>query len=256
MNFDGERRGNMSLKLYDELAAWWPLLSPPEEYAEEAALYIRALKEQNAYARTCLELGAGGGNNASFMKAAFAMTLTDPSEGMLAHSRRLNPECEHLVGDMRTLRLGRTFDAVFVHDAVCYMTTLKDLRAAVATASVHCNPGGAALFCPDYVAERFRPGTEHDGADAADGRGVRYLEWHWDPDPTDTQYLVDYACMLREADGSVRVEHDRHVEGLFARSVWLQVLAEAGFEPRALAVEYGGVALGPHEMFVCRKLAP
>ncbi len=33
-------------------------------------------------------------------------------------SRELNPDCEHVLGDMRTLRLGRTFDAVFVHDAV------------------------------------------------------------------------------------------------------------------------------------------
>ena len=47
---------------------------------------------------------------------------------MLALSRALNPECEHLAGDMRTLRLGRVFDAVFVHDAVCYMTTRADLR--------------------------------------------------------------------------------------------------------------------------------
>ena len=36
------------------------------------------------------------------------MTLVDLSEEMLAVSRELNPECEHLQGDMRTLRLGRT----------------------------------------------------------------------------------------------------------------------------------------------------
>ena len=41
---------------------------------------------------------------------------------MLELSRTLNPDCEHLEGDMRTLRLGRTFDAVLIHDAVMYMT--------------------------------------------------------------------------------------------------------------------------------------
>ena len=30
---------------------------------------------------------------------------------------------------MRNVRLGRTFDAVFVHDAIMYMTTEVDLRA-------------------------------------------------------------------------------------------------------------------------------
>ena len=30
-------------KLYDQLAAWWPLLSAPADYAEEAAFYARHL---------------------------------------------------------------------------------------------------------------------------------------------------------------------------------------------------------------------
>ena len=39
--------------------------------------------------------------------------------------------------------------------------------------------------------------------------------------------------MLREADGSVRLVHDRHEEGLFPRETWLRLLREAGFEARA-----------------------
>src|SRR5947199_313515 len=74
-----------------------------------------------------LELGSGGGHNAVHLKARFTMTLVDLSAGMLDMSRRLNPECEHHQGDMRTVRLGRTFDAVFVHDAVDYMLTEDDL---------------------------------------------------------------------------------------------------------------------------------
>src|SRR5690606_12595145 len=105
----------------------------------------------------------GGGNNASHLKAHARLTLVEPSEGMRAVSRALNPECEHLDGDMRTVRLGRTFDAVFVHDAVAYMTTEADLRRAMATAFLHTRPGGAALFAPDHVRETFVPGTDHGG---------------------------------------------------------------------------------------------
>ena len=68
------------------------------------------------------------------------------------------------------------------------------------------------------------------------GAALRYLEWTWDPDPDDTQYTVDYAYLLRDADGSVRVVHDRHVEGLFPRAQWLQILADVGFEARVGAV--------------------
>src|SRR5262245_23927749 len=146
-----------ALRLYNEFAVWWPLMSAPEDYEEEAAFYQQTLLACSDHAlQTMLELGSGGGNNASHLKARFKMTLVEPSAGMLTVSRVLNPECEHVQGDMRTVRLGRQFDCVFVHDAVCYMTTEADLRAAMETAFIHCAPGGAALFCPDHVRETFQ----------------------------------------------------------------------------------------------------
>jgi hypothetical protein len=60
----------------------------------------------------------------------------------LAVSRALNPECEHLDGDMRTVRLGRVFDSVLIQDAVTYMATESDLKRAMETAYVHCRPDG------------------------------------------------------------------------------------------------------------------
>lgn len=103
------------------------------------------------------------------------MTLVDLSPEMLAVSRALNPECEHLASDMRTIRLGRLFDAVFIHDAIMYMTTEIDLRAAMATVYLHCRPGGVALFVPDHVRETFTPSTEYGGPDG-EQRALRYLE--------------------------------------------------------------------------------
>lgn len=240
-------------KLYAELASWFHLLTAPEDYAEEAEFYRRTLTDAcERPPETLLELGSGGGNNASHLKAHFQMTLVDLSPDMLALSRTLNPECEHIAGDMRTLRLGRQFDAVFVHDAVMYMTTEADLRAAMATTFAHCRPGGAALFVPDYTGETFQPGTQCGGHDGADGRGLRYLEWTWDPDPDDTCYNVEFALLLREADGSVRVEQDRHVFGLFSRDDWLCLLREAGFQPHALPFTHSELLVA-HEVFVGAK---
>ena len=162
---------------YHELAPWWPLVSAPEEHAEEAAFAAALLRQADPPTRTVLELGSGGGNNAAHLKREFAMTLVDLSPEMLAVSQRLNPECEHLAGDMRTLRLGRTFDAVFVHDAIEYMTTEDELRDAVASVHAHCRPGGVAVLVPDHVAENYEPTTDHGGNDAPDGSGVRYLSW-------------------------------------------------------------------------------
>jgi len=239
--------------MYESLASWWPLLSAPADYKEEATFFADALTgAAGRPPRTVLELGSGGGNNASHLKARFDMVLVEPSEGMRTVSRALNPECEHVDGDMRDVRLGRLFDAVFVHDAVCYMTTESDLRMAIETAFVHCRPGGVAVFAPDFVRENFRPSTDHGGHDHQT-RGLRYLEWTHDPDPADTTYVVDYAYLLREGDGTVRVEHDRHVEGLFSRATWLRLLSEAGFEPRAIPFEHSELEPGSHEVFVARR---
>ena len=242
------------LKLYNDLADWFHLLTAPAEYAEEAAFYSQQLMEEcDRPPETVLELGSGGGNNASHMKAHFQMTLTDLSPGMLDLSRSINPECEHIQGDMRTLRLGREFDAVFVHDAVVYMTTEADLKAAIDTAFIHCRRGGAALFAPDHLRENFTPSTDHGGHDGDDGRGLRYLEWTWDPDPSDDTYTVDFAYLLKDSAGSVRVEQDRHSEGLFSRATWLRLLHEAGFEARSVPFDHSELEPGSYELFAAVK---
>jgi SAM-dependent methyltransferase len=240
------------MKLYTDLSSWWPLMSPPGEYAEEAAFHLKAMQRASGTPiRSLLELGSGGGHIASHMKRhAEELVLVDLSPGMLGMSRALNPELEHHQGDMRTVRLDRQFDAVFVHDAICYMATESDLRKTFETSFVHCTPGGVALFAPDYVRENFEPGTDHGGHD--DGtRGMRWVEWRWDPDPSDTTYLVDYGYLLREGDGSVHVEHDRHVEGIFAREDWLRWLSEAGFHPTVVPLELTEVDTQTLEVFVC-----
>ena len=241
-------------KMYDELAHWWPLLSPPSDYEEEAAAYLKLLREEcPGISGSLLELGSGGGSNALYLKQHFKnVTLIDLSPQMLGVSRALNPECEHTIGDMRTVRLGREFDCVFVHDAISYMASEHDLEQALTTAYVHLKPGGVALFCPDHLREHFRPSTDHGGTDGVD-RAMRFLEWSWDPDPTDTSHVVDYVYLLRDPDGSVRVEHDRHVGGLFGREDWLRLLRRVGFVARAVPFEHSEVPVATMEIFIARR---
>jgi len=238
----------MNACFYQELSDWWPLFSPPIHYVEEAEDLLRRLAPLPAAGTAkMLELGSGGGSLASHLKDQFRLTLTDLSAGMLAQSRAINPEAEHIQADMRTLRLNREFDYVLVHDAVCYMTTVDDLQQAIDTAAVHCRRGGTVVFLPDFVKETFAPGTEDGGEDAPDGRGFRYLAWCWDPDPCDTTYIVDYAFLLREANGDVRAVHDRHIEGLFARATWLKAFEAAGLPATSDLDEFG------RDVFLARK---
>lgn len=241
--------------LYGELAPWFHLMTSPDEYVLEAGHAFTALSETiGEPPATILELGSGGGNNAVHLKAHAKLTLTDLSHEMLDLSASMNPECEHIQGDMRSLRLGRTFDAVFVHDAISYMTTEEDLRAAIETAWAHLRPGGGLMLEPDHVRETFAEATDHGGHDGGsdDPRALRYLEWRWDPDPSDTWYVDDYAYLLREAGASVRTISDRHRLGLFPRDTWMRLLDDVGsdrVETRPSPYE-DGVAAGS---FLARK---
>lgn len=103
---------------------------------------------------------------------------------------------------------------------------------------------------PDFTREVFAPGTDHGGHDAPDGRGLRYLEWVWDPNPDDDTYVVEYTCLLRAADGTVRAVHDRHLEGLFSRTDWLAWLETSGIRAEGALDPFG------REIFVGIRTAP
>lgn len=242
------------MRIYTELAPWFHLLTHPSDYAEETR-FIREVVDAVAEgdATTLLELGSGGGNNASHMKADFEMTLVDLSPEMLAVSRRLNPECEHVEGDMRTVRLDRSFDAVFVHDAIMYMPTEADLRAAIRTAAEHLEPGGIALFVPDATTESYVPSTDHGGHDG-DGRSIRYLEWDVPTPDGGTEVTMVY--VMRDGD-TLTIEHDIWSYGMFGRDTWLRLIGEEGLEARALPFplsDFEGDEV-PHELFAGIKPA-
>jgi len=237
------------MKLYGELAGWYRLVDPPGDHAEEAEVHARLLLGAVPGARTLLELGSGAGHNALYLKRRFACTLTDISDAMLALNRELNPECEILRGDMRLMRLGRRFDVVLVHDAVMYMTNQGELLAAALAAFEHTRPGGAALFQPDCIRETFRESATVEGSDEGT-RSARFLMWSWDPDPGDETFVTEFALLLRDGT-EMRSEHDRHLEGLFSREVWVGLLSAVGFEVEVVA---GAVPGEPEvEIFLCRR---
>ena len=217
-------------RLYSEYADWWPLFADPAYYASEAASVTAILTETLGHSpRYVLELGCGGGSMASHLKTSMALTLVDLEPRMLAESRVLNPDCRHVPGDMRTVRLNQRFDAVILHDAVNYMTSTADLECALRTASAHLLPGGQALVLPDDTCESFQPTTATGGRDGVDGRSLRYLLWT--SPPVEATYAVDFAIMLRDSTGVFEVLHERHRFGLFSRDAWVSAFRSAGLAP-------------------------
>ena len=227
-------------RLYRELAAWWPVISPPAEYAADAAVIEREFVAAKVPVRTLLDLGSGGGHIALHLRHNRSVTLADLSTDMLAVSRQLNPGCEHVLGDMRTIRLGREFDAVLVHDAVDYVISQADLALVIGTAFAHCRPGGVAVFAPDHTAETFRAATGAGGGQDSSGRQASFTERTTDPDPGDDWILAEYEFTLRDADGTVTVVPEAHRLGSFRQATWLSLLGTAGFVARMCLLSVPG----------------
>lgn len=216
-------------RMYGDLAWLWPYLSDPFDYQHEASLWRRALTRRLGKGRhSLLDLGVGGGSFLSHLTSIFDAEAVDLSDGMLEHSRQLNPSVTHHVGDMRSVRLNRTFDAVVIHDALNHLETVEDIRAAFATAAAHLAPGGLFVIAPEWYKGDFTPPYVEHTTRSDEEYEVTYTEYLWDPDPEDDLLEAIFTCYIRRGD-SLTMEFDRLTFGFFELDTWLGLMDEAGF---------------------------
>lgn len=242
-------------RLYTDLAWLWPMWGDAADEYAHYCRHVAGLIERYAErpAVTLLNVGCGGGKNVFNLKERFRVTGLDLSPDMLAQASALNPESSFVCGDMRAFRLGRTFDAVLMDDAISFMSCLDDFVASFRTATEHLSPGGVLVATPDVTTETFRqnrtivtPATRTGGRDGLD---VVFVENVYDPDPADEQYETTVLYLIRD-HGRLRVETDRWTMGLFPLETWRSVLREAGLE-----VHEGRYDAGEDEytVFACVK---
>lgn len=221
--------------LYTDLAWLWPMWGDATTEYADYCRHVTGLIRQHArlQASTLLDIGCGGGKNVLNLKGQFNATGVDLSPAMLAQAKELNPECTFIQGDMRTFRLGSTFDAILMDDAITHMTCLEDFTAAFRTAHAHLNPGGVLVATPDVTTETFQQNrtivTPASPRAAPGGIEVVFVENTYDPDPTDEQYETTILYLIRD-HGRLRIEIDHWTMGMFSLAKWRRVLRETGFE--------------------------
>jgi len=232
-------------RLYKDLAWTFPIISAPEEYIPEAKIIgdlIRKHFPGPHPPRTLLHLGCGGGHMDWAMKKEFQITGADISETMLGMARKLNPECDYVTGDMRTVRLGRTFDVVMIHDSINYMTTPEDFLAAFQTAAAHLKKDGLLFTFTEEWPEKITPNRTRHFTRTKGDITITLVENVFDPDPTDFAYEYTVIYIIRKGN-ELEVEHDRHYCGVFPVEHWAETIANAGFE-----IIKEELNLGQHEL--------
>lgn len=244
--------------MYDDFAHLWPLISHHSDYEAEARYWRDALVSELGQGRLrILEFGVGGGNNLHHIlypecdgrasadaacngehmqrdRPAHDAAVVDLSEEMLLNCKSLNPTVEQHIGSMLDVRLNKKFDAVLIHDAVCYLLSEDDINATIATARAHLRDGGVLIMAPDWFTETY-PGSQLDAGIRKDVTPeFASIEYDHDPDPNDDTVESVFIYIIKNPDGSVRVEEDRHITGIFSIQTWLGLMEQAGFRAKRL----------------------
>lgn len=220
-------------KLYTSLAHLWHLYSPPEDYAEEAFTFHRRFQRQGIPdGASVLHLGSGGGSLDYNLKRWYRIVGVDLSAEMIDQARQVNPDVEYVRGDIRDVRLGRTFAAVVVHDAIAYMTSAAELLSVYRTAAAHLQSGGVMLAVPEELPERLRARAPTITTREGGGIMLHVMEICYDSDPEDHLFEVVMVFLVRKGD-ELQVEVDRHRNGVFALEEFLAAVRSAGFAAEA-----------------------
>jgi SAM-dependent methyltransferase len=144
------------MSVFAAYARYYDLLYRDKDYAGEARFVSEQLRSGGSAGNTLLELGCGTGRHAlSFAALGWDVLGVDLSAAMVtqAHQRRaaaaapLQDRVTFTEGDVRSVRLQRTFDAaVSLFHVMSYQTAEADLSAAFQTAAAHLRTGGLFLF--------------------------------------------------------------------------------------------------------------
>lgn len=232
-------------RMYGDLAWTWPIISPPEDYEGEASQFISAMEAHSRIPiRTILDLGSGGGHNDIYLKKHYRVTGMDMSQAMMENARRLNPEVEYILGDMRAASAGRKFDAVLLADAVMYLQTEADMLAAFRNAYRHLEPGGVLCTYAEVEPARFSDNQTFVSFRQGDYVKITLME---NSRKTSSQTFQSTFLYLINHGNEYDIEAETHNFGLFPRDVWERLLGEAGFEVKVM--EFNS-ALGNFPMFV------
>jgi SAM-dependent methyltransferase len=136
-----------SQSVFDAYSRYYDLLYRDKDYAGEVA-YIDSLLSRHALAgRDLLEFGSGTGKHGRLLaERCYRVTGIERSAEMVAQATASEGfSCQQ--GDICSVQLGRTFDAVLsLFHVVSYQVSNQAIRSVFARAAEHLKPGGLFVF--------------------------------------------------------------------------------------------------------------
>ncbi|HEV7666697.1 MAG TPA: class I SAM-dependent methyltransferase [Chloroflexota bacterium] len=216
-----------------DYAAAYDDLYQDKDYLAECELIERIFRLYGQGAvRRVLDLGCGTGGHAIVLaQRGYQVVGVDRAPDMLERARARGTSARFELGEIGTVDLSETFDAVLMMFAVLgYQVGNADVQSALRTARRHLHAGGL-LFCdfwygPAVLAER--PSERVKVVDRPNGQLIRVAAGELDPrhDLCTVRYHV-----WRIEDGRVVAEvREQHPMRYFFAPELELLLAATGFE--------------------------
>ena len=195
------------------LSRAYDVLYADKDYAGEAARAVALAAECSGRMPTAvLELGSGtGGHAVHLATAGIEVVGVESSPDMIARAAKV-AGVRLVQGDARSVRLGRTFDAVLaLFHVASYQADDADLAGFLATGAAHLEPGGVFVFDAWYspAVLHQRPGDRTRRAKGDDLEVTRHATAVEDVDGSlvDVHFTIE---VRRPSDGTVDQGEEVH----------------------------------------------
>lgn len=207
--------------VFSDYASYYELLYADKDYTGEAQFVHRLIQRQAPGAKDLLELGCGTARHAQLLlDRGYSILGVDQSAAMVERlgariaelpaedAQRLEVE----VADIRTLRTERRFDAAYsLFHVMSYLPTDDDIRAALRTARVHLEEGGAFVFDfwhgPAVLADPPVVRVKRAGDDTIEVTRIAEPDHRPEENRVDVHYHVFVRDKVSDAISEVRESH-------------------------------------------------
>lgn len=130
---------------------------------------------------TAIDIGCGMGREVAFFAQSGIDAMgVDFVPNMISHARQAYPAQEFRLGDLRNIRVGRTFDLVTcLGSCLNYMLTNEELSQAIESLKAHCHPGSLIVIEPLNASSFVGSSTPPSNFSIPGTNSIARAEYRW-----------------------------------------------------------------------------
>jgi SAM-dependent methyltransferase len=212
---------------WTKLARYYDKIHQRRNYEKDVDFLEKIFRKHGLKVRDILDVACGTGAHAALLvKRGYNVVGVDLNEEMLNIARRKVKNVAFVKGDMRRLKLDRTFDTVIcMFNSIAYNQTLSELRKTLSGFREHLKPRGIVVFDTAFLRENFVHGNR--GVTGYDDDELTIARFSFSG-KSGKKGRLTFSYLIREGN-DFNYKRDVHEFGLFSLSEIIRAMRKAGF---------------------------